>query len=380
MRHARSQVGSRLAVASSAKISRPRPPPGCTAGIFFRFSRNCSTSTERASVGSWFLPSVIAPSCRAEPYRSIVEHGAAARQTGVGARQQVYPDTLLEGIVGPQAFHDHYPRLQPAKGAGANDDATPPVPDAYSVAIAQPQSRQHVGVHQRGGPALAGYARRRVVKARVEKPARRRRDQPEWLFGITLVDDRDMVRIWGQLRVFGPDRRPICAEMEFPVGMPETVEKMAGLEWRAAIEPAVFRKALDVGQAADLQGPVDQLDRADHKAGVASAEPLGEPADHIVIGPALGVGRQYGATDLQVSVSPGGIDVVMLQEGGSGQYDVGHCRGFGHELLVDADKQVGARETAMHKAGFRGNNHRVGVLDQQCRHRWSVPDVAPVVH
>src|SRR5271165_1514129 len=228
MRHARSQVGSRLAVASSAKISRPRPPPGCTAGIFFRFSRNCSTSTERASVGSWFLPSVIAPSCRAEPYRSIVEHGAAARQTGVGARQQVYPDTLLEGIVGPQAFHDHYPRLQPAKGAGANDDATPPVPDAYSVAIAQPQSRQHVGVHQRGGPALAGYARRRVVKARVEKRARRRRDQPEWLFGITPVDDRYMVRLWGQLRMFGPDGRSRMAGSNRAGRLPESSRRRTG--------------------------------------------------------------------------------------------------------------------------------------------------------
>src|SRR5689334_1454213 len=103
MRQARSQVGSRLAVASSAKISRPRPPE-CVCGAFFSFSKNCSTSAERASVGSRFLLSLIAPLTPAEPHRGIAEDGAAARQTGIGARRQVDPNTLLEGMIGPQSF------------------------------------------------------------------------------------------------------------------------------------------------------------------------------------------------------------------------------------------------------------------------------------
>src|SRR5215467_7065185 len=112
MRHARSQVGSRLAVASSAKISRPRPPPGCTAGAFLRFSRNWSTSAECASVGSRFLPSLILPSRRAEPHRGIVKHHTAVRQARVGARQEIDADTLFESMIGPQLLDDHHPFLQ----------------------------------------------------------------------------------------------------------------------------------------------------------------------------------------------------------------------------------------------------------------------------
>jgi hypothetical protein len=41
------------------------------------------------------------------------------------------------------------------------------------------------------------------------------------------------------------------------VGLGEAVEKMAGRERRAAIEPTVFGEILDSGQPAQLQGPVD---------------------------------------------------------------------------------------------------------------------------
>jgi hypothetical protein len=69
-----------------------------------------------------------------------VENRAATRQTGIGARQQVDPDTLLESVVGPQPFHNHHPRLQSIKAAGVNDDTAAPVPDAQPVAIAEPSS------------------------------------------------------------------------------------------------------------------------------------------------------------------------------------------------------------------------------------------------
>ncbi len=151
---------------------------------------------------------------------------------------------------------------------------------------------------------------------------------------------------------------------------------MVGSEGRAAIERASFRKTLDVGQAAQAQCPVDQLDRAHRETGMARPEPLGEPANHLVVRPALGIGRQHRAADLEIGMSARGINVVMLEKGRRRQDDVGHCRGLGHELLVYADKEVGALETAAHETGYRCYDHRVGVLDEERGDRRSVPDVA----
>src|SRR6202022_3330395 len=111
IRQARSQVGSRLAVASSAKISRPRPPPVCATGARFSLSRKSATSAECRSVGSRLLSSLIVSSCWPQPDRGMVKDGAAARETGIGARQHVDPDTLLEGMIGPQPFDDDHPFL-----------------------------------------------------------------------------------------------------------------------------------------------------------------------------------------------------------------------------------------------------------------------------
>ena len=91
----------------------------------------------------------------------------------------------------------------------------------------------------------------------------------------------------------------IGAEMKLPIGVRESVEKMTGRERRTAIEPTPVREALDIGQPADLQGPVDQLDGTHRKARMACAEPLGEAADYVVVRAALGIGRQDRAAELQ---------------------------------------------------------------------------------
>jgi len=46
-----------------------------------------------------------------------VEDSAAPRQTRIGARQQVDPDTLLECMIGPQPFDYNNAPLQALKGA-----------------------------------------------------------------------------------------------------------------------------------------------------------------------------------------------------------------------------------------------------------------------
>src|SRR6516165_11241121 len=137
MRQARSQVGSRLAVASKAKISRPRPPPVCAAGACFSLSKKSATSAECRSVGSRLLSSLILPSRRAEPDRGIVEDGAATRQTGIGARQQIDPDTLLKCMIGPQPFDNDHPFLHAGKAARVDHEIALPIADAHPVAVGE---------------------------------------------------------------------------------------------------------------------------------------------------------------------------------------------------------------------------------------------------
>ena len=69
--------------------------------------------------------------------------------------------------------------------------------------------------------------------------------------------------------------------------------------------------------------------------------------------------------DLEMHLAARGIEVVVLEEHGGRQHDVGQLRRVGHELLVDADEQVVAqRSPARTLAAFGSDRHRVGVLDQ----------------
>ena len=66
---------------------------------------------------------------------------------------------------------------------------------------------------------------------------------------------------------------------------------------------------------------------------------------------------------------PAVIEVVVLDEHGGRQHDVGDFRGVGHELLVHADEQIVAREAALDHLLVGRDRHRIGVLDQQRRDR-----------
>src|SRR3546814_20506844 len=54
------------------------------------------------------------------------------------------------------------------------------------------------------------------------------------------------------------------------------------------------------------------------------AQTLGQLADDEMIGLRLGERLDHLARDLQMGVAAGGVDVVMLEEGGCRQHDVGH--------------------------------------------------------
>ena len=72
------------------------------------------------------------------------------------------------------------------------------------------------------------------------------------------------------------------------------------------------------------------------------------------------------------------VDVVVLEEHGGRQHHVGHLRGGRHELLVDADEQVLAREACLHLALLGRHLHGVGVLDEEGGHGRAALDVVGV--
>jgi hypothetical protein len=94
------------------------------------------------------LLSLIAPLTPAEPHRGIAEDGAAARQTGIGARRQVDPNTLLEGMIGPQSFDDHHSFLHPIESASANHDAALAVPDTHPITVTKVQLFPHFRLNE----------------------------------------------------------------------------------------------------------------------------------------------------------------------------------------------------------------------------------------
>ena len=173
---------------------------------------------------------------------------------------------------------------------------------------------------------------------------------------------------------------PIGPEVKFLVGVAKTVEEMVGREGRAAIEPAICRKFLDTGQPARAQGVVDQFQRGHREARVARAEAMGERAYDVVVRAAFGMGRQDRTAQLQIGMAARRVEIVVFEKGRRRQHDVGHRRSLGHKLLVDADEQILAREALTNETRIGGDDHRVGVLDEQRGDGRPLAEIAGIAH
>ena len=71
-----------------------------------------------------------------------------------------------------------------------------------------------------------------------------------------------------------------------------------------------------------------------------------------------------GFGNAEINVPAAGIHIVMLEEHGRRQDDIGEFRGLCHELFVNDQKQIVAAEALMHLVLVRTDNGRIGVLDQ----------------
>src|SRR5438045_5821772 len=68
----------------------------------------------------------------------------------------------------------------------------------------------------------------------------------------------------------------------------------------------------------------------------------------------------------------------MLEKGRRRQYDIGHRRGLGQKLLVNADKEVVARKALPDETASGRDDHRVCVLDEERGDRRAITEIALV--
>ena len=186
-------------------------------------------------------------------------------------------------------------------------------------------------------PGLAG---RRLAEGRVEKGARRRRDQPERLFRRRAVDHPILVRQGGEASGPGTERRPIRLETELAVGMAETVEEMRGLEGLGAVEAASLEEGFGRRQAGGRQRRLDDLPRGQREARMLGPQALGQACDHVVVLARLARRLDRGTRDLQHGMAAGHVYVVVFEKGRGRQHDIGHGSRLGQELLMHADEEI----------------------------------------
>ena len=99
---------------------------------------------------------------------------------------------------------------------------------------------------------------------------------------------------------------------------------------------------------------------------MVGAEAAQQVVDHLEVRAALARRLdQLGAVE-HAGVAATAVVVVVLEEHGGGQHDVGHFRRVGQELLMNDCEQILASETGPRQALLGGNINGVGVLDEQC--------------
>ena len=187
-----------------------------------------------------------------------------------------------------------------------------------------PEPSRVLGMDQHGRPPLLADRGRRLGEAGVQVVARRRRHQAERALVVRLVDDREVVRQLRHARVVGAELRPVRLELE-PAGRRGiAVQVMRRRVVRHGVVAARLPDRLGIGPARARQQIVDQLPLGHREARMACAETPRQLADHVVVGPAVGIRLEQLARDLDARVPGGLVDVVVLEELRGRQHDVRH--------------------------------------------------------
>jgi hypothetical protein len=117
-------------------------------------------------------------------------------------------------------------------------------------------------------------------------------------------------------------------------------QKMRVLESRRRVDPAFARDRFGVRPAGGFQGRVDEFHRGHFESGMFRAQKTRQRLYQFVIGTAFARRLDQLRPDLDVAVTAGLINVIMLHEHRRGQHDIGPASRFGEELFVRGDEQI----------------------------------------
>jgi hypothetical protein len=113
------------------------------------------------------------------------------------------------------------------------------------------------------------------------------------------------------------------------------------------------------------------------KPGCSAPTRFGQRAYDLVVGPALARRLDQLRPQHDVLVAAALVEVVVLEEHGGGQHDVGHPRGLGHELLVHGDEQVVAGKPCLTRFWSGATDAGLVFWMTIAGDRRAVADVAP---
>ena len=101
---------------------------------------------------------------------------------------------------------------------------------------------------------------------------------------------------------------------------------------------------------------------------LAQPEPLLELREHVDVGPGLADGVDDGPDHLQADWPVRPREIVLLEERGGRQHDVGVARRVGHHLVEDDRRQIVALEALPHEVLVRDRRERIAVVDEEHLH------------
>ena len=151
----------------------------------------------------------------------------------------------------------------------------------------------------------------------------------------------------------------------FLSGQAKPFDVMRRLEVGLRVDPLLLFQLGERPPAGLAQGRIDDLARRHVEARMRRAEPLGQRAHDVVVRAALARRLDQLQPERDVLVAAALIDVVVLQEHGRGQDDVGHLGRRRHELLVHDGEQIVARKTLLDEALLGADLHGVLVLNEE---------------
>ena len=165
------------------------------------------------------------------------------------------------------------------------------------------------------------------------------------------------------------DGLPIGRETKAPIGPGKTIGETGFFVGPAAIDVAGLFHLFERRIVRACKGVRHHFTIGGAEDRIIAAQTQGDGVDDLVIGARLARRIDHGGSIEHAGVAATGVVIIVLEEHGGGQHDIGQFRRFGHELLVDHEEQVVAPQSLLHQGLVWRHAGRIGVLHNHGVHR-----------